>query len=120
MADGKSQYRSLVFNLKDEKNSAFRQAILRRELSAVTVAGMNSTEMANPDIQKEKLAVETKHLDRINSSNHKRQGNRTTMLTCGKCKQSDCIYYEMQTASGDEPSTKFVTCNVCGNNWKFR
>jgi transcription elongation factor S-II len=40
-------------------------------------------------------------------------------FTCRKCKSKDCSYYQMQTRSADEPMTTFVTCENCGNRWKF-
>jgi transcription elongation factor S-II len=43
------------------------------------------------------------------------------MFRCGKCKQTQTRYYQMQTRSADEPMTTFVTCVFpgCGNKWKF-
>ena len=40
-------------------------------------------------------------------------------FTCRKCKSKDCTYYQMQTRSADEPMTTFITCENCGNRWKF-
>ena len=40
-------------------------------------------------------------------------------FTCRKCKSNDCSYYQMQTRSADEPMTTFITCQNCGNRWKF-
>lgn len=40
-------------------------------------------------------------------------------FTCRKCKSKDCSYYQMQTRSADEPMTTFITCENCGNRWKF-
>ena len=37
---------------------------------------------------------------------------------CFKCKKRKCSYYQMQTRSADEPMTTFVTCLLCGNNWR--
>jgi len=46
-------------------------------------------------------------------------GTKTTQFRCGKCNQRDTNYSQMQTRSADEPMTTFVTCNNCGNKWKF-
>ena len=43
----------------------------------------------------------------------------TNQFQCGKCRQRQCTYYQMQTRSADEPMTTFVTCVNCGNRWKF-
>ena len=37
---------------------------------------------------------------------------------CFKCKKRKCSYYQMQTRSADEPMTTFVTCLLCGSNWR--
>ena len=44
----------------------------------------------------------------------------TDIFTCGKCKEKRCTYYQLQTRSGDESMTTFVTCinPKCGNRWK--
>lgn len=42
----------------------------------------------------------------------------TDEFKCFKCMQRRCTYYQLQTRSADEPMTTFVTCLVCGNNWK--
>lgn len=41
------------------------------------------------------------------------------ILKCGKCKSYKTTYYEMQTRSADEPTSKFCTCHNCGNKWRF-
>lgn len=38
---------------------------------------------------------------------------------CGKCKTYKTTYYQLQTRSADEPMTTFVTCQNCGNKWKY-
>jgi transcription elongation factor S-II len=45
-------------------------------------------------------------------------GFQTEMFQCGKCKERNASYYQMQTRSADEPMTTFVTCLKCGNKWK--
>ena len=42
----------------------------------------------------------------------------TDEFQCFKCKKRNCVYYEMQTRSADEPMTTFVNCLNCGNKWK--
>jgi DNA-directed RNA polymerase subunit M/transcription elongation factor TFIIS len=41
------------------------------------------------------------------------------ILKCGKCKSYKTTYYEMQTRSADEPTSKFCTCHNCGHKWRF-
>lgn len=47
-----------------------------------------------------------------------KKGQETDMFQCGKCKKRKCSYYELQTRSGDESMTIFISCLVCGNRWR--
>jgi DNA-directed RNA polymerase subunit M/transcription elongation factor TFIIS len=40
------------------------------------------------------------------------------MITCSRCKSKKVSYYELQTRSGDEASTLFMNCLICGKKWK--
>ena len=40
------------------------------------------------------------------------------MITCTRCKGKKVSYYELQTRSGDEASTLFMNCLICGKKWK--
>ena len=42
----------------------------------------------------------------------------TSMYRCRKCQSRECHYFGLQTRSGDEPMTIFVTCLNCGNRWR--
>jgi len=42
----------------------------------------------------------------------------TDQYYCHKCKERKCVYYQIQIRSSDEPMTTFISCLVCGNNWK--
>lgn len=44
----------------------------------------------------------------------------TDQFTCWKCKKNRCVFYELQTSSGDESTTIFISCLSCGNRWKTR
>ena len=41
------------------------------------------------------------------------------MLRCSKCKSRNTDFYEKQTRSADEPTTKFAQCFNCGARWRF-
>ena len=42
----------------------------------------------------------------------------TERFTCRKCRNRRCSYFQLQTRSGDEPITTFVTCLECDNRWR--
>ena len=42
----------------------------------------------------------------------------TNQFKCPRCKQCQATYVQVQTRSADEPMTTFITCQVCGKQWK--
>lgn len=49
------------------------------------------------------------------------EGNKsmaTDQFQCKRCGKRECIYYELQTRSADEPMTIFIQCVNCGKHWR--
>jgi DNA-directed RNA polymerase subunit M/transcription elongation factor TFIIS len=46
-------------------------------------------------------------------------GIRTNEYKCGRCKEKNCTYYQLQVRCSDEPMTTFINCLNCGNRWSF-
>lgn len=59
-------------------------------------------------------------LERDKSLFHEDFQAATDQFTCYKCKKNKCVFYELQTSSGDESTTIFISCLSCGNRWKTR
>lgn len=113
----KNRIRSRIANLKDPKNPILRTNFRIGAISAARLATMTAEEMANDEIKqlREKFMKEA-----INDAQLAHvQGTKTDLLKCGKCKNRNCTYNQLQTRSSDEPMTTFVMCNECGNRWKF-
>ena len=104
--------RTIMFNLN--KNDALLQQIKNKEIKPHKLAFMTHQEM-NPD--KWTPLIEDKKIRDKNMYNPQIDAN-TDNFTCGKCKSKRCSYYQLQTRSGDEPMTTFVTCIDCGSRWK--
>lgn len=113
----KSKCRSLIFNLKDKKNTGLRRRVLMGELSGDVLVTLSSEELANEEKQQEMHNIKQKKLQECERG--QTAAATTDQFTCGRCKQNKCIYYQMQTRSADEPMTTFVTCTNCNNRWKF-
>lgn len=75
-----------------------------------------SHEELYPEIWEDILLKNKKKMD-ILQNNSVQKG--TSMFKCGKCKERNCTYFQLQTRSADEPMTTFVTCLNCNNRWKF-
>lgn len=46
-------------------------------------------------------------------------GIRTNEYKCGRCKEKNCTYYQLQVRCSDEPMTTFINCLNCGHRWSF-
>lgn len=113
----KAKYRSLMFNLKDQKNPDFRRKVLLGHVKAERLVNMSTAEMASNERRQENKKLEEKALFEC-----ERGGPRqatTDQFKCGRCGQRKTTYYQMQTRSADEPMTTYVTCVNCNNRWKF-
>lgn len=113
----KNRIRSRVANLKDPKNPSLKSNFLNGAITAAKLAKMTPEEMASDEMKKirEKFVKEAINDAQLATV----QGTKTDLLKCGKCKNRNCTYNQIQTRSADEPMTTFVLCNVCGNRWKF-
>lgn len=69
-----------------------------------------------PDLW-EKILLENKK--KMDSLQKETQTKGTSMFKCNKCKERNCVYFQLQTRSADEPMTTFVTCLNCNTRWKF-
>lgn len=113
----KNQVRSRVFNLKDKKNPALRVNVLMGLIQPEKIAVMTADEMASDELKMMRMAAAKQGMDAAQLAI--KEGTKTSLLKCGKCKKNNCTYHQMQTRSADEPMTTFVLCNECGNRWKF-
>lgn len=113
----KTKYRELAMNICDRNNPDLRSMILSGELSVYSLLHKPITELASKAVKQEREA-EQKELWEARRTDLDMNKGTTDAFRCGKCKQSKCTYYQMQTRSADEPMTTFVRCVNCGNRWK--
>jgi len=65
----------------------------------------------------EDLILKNKRKMELLLKDQNQKGSST--FKCGKCKEYNCTYFQLQTRSADEPMTTFVLCLSCNNRWKF-
>lgn len=107
-------------------NQALRESVLRRDVSPSDLARMTDAEFAT-DAVRVMLAAAVKAREEAREMDwlDKRRGDIIKALgqeecegeyTCSnpKCRSRKTSYYLMQTRSGDEPMTVFITCHACG------
>jgi len=109
---------SLYNNLDKEsyvKNSNFLNNVINNDINIDDIAFLSPQE-----INKEHWK---KYMDKQNATDEflysRTVGTRTNEYKCGRCKERNCTYYQLQVRSSDEPMTTFVNCLNCGNRWSF-
>ncbi|WCJ27855.1 Transcription elongation factor TFIIS [Euphorbia peplus] len=113
----KTKYRSVMFNIKDQKNPDFRRKVLLGEVKPERIINMSVEEMASDQRQQENNQIKEKALFDCERAGAPKA--TTDQFKCGRCGQRKTTYYQMQTRSADEPMTTYVTCVNCNNHWKF-
>jgi len=111
----KLYYMKVMGNIKLNKNKDYVLNKLKYGYFAPEkLASMESTHLY-PELWEEIIVKNRKKMDFFSK---KEMATGTSIFTCGKCKQKNCTYFQMQTRSADEPMTTFVTCLNCDKRWK--
>jgi transcription elongation factor S-II len=112
----KKNYIKVVGNIHSNNNSKFVLNKLKYGIwDPEKIVSMKSQELY-PELWEEIILKNKKKMELLSIEN---KGQGTAMFKCGKCKERNCTYYQMQTRSADEPMTTFVTCLTCSNRWRF-
>ena len=108
---------SLYDNLNKKgyiKNKRLLTRLKKKEFEASKLAFMSPQDLFPENWMKE--------IDELNKINSKAWEDRIELATdefqCNRCKKRLCAYYELQTRSGDEAMTCFITCLNCGKRWR--
>ena len=113
----KYKYYNIIMNI-NPNNSIHNNYLLKKiqndEIDMKEIAFMSHQQLF-PNLWKKLIQKKIKIDENMYETN---MSSSTDEFKCFKCMQSRCSYYQLQTRSADEPMTTFVTCMVCGNNWK--
>ena len=107
-----TRFRSVLNNLK--LSPYLMTQINDKKIKPHQIAYMSHYEMA-PEIWDTLITDKQERDKNIYDVQHKINSE----FKCGRCKENNCSYYQLQTRSADEPMTTFVSCQTCGNRWKF-
>lgn len=110
--------RSIIFNLKNPKNTSFYEKVVNGEISTRTIANLTPEEIypelwapiLKKQVENERRMLKNKGLLLENAADGCYQ--------CSKCKCKKIDYYSVQTRSADEPMTVYFTCLNCFKRWK--
>lgn len=93
-------------------NSYLLGRVLSGEVEAYTVAFLDATQLNAPllaRIVREKETRDTHDRDKFMAT--------SALFECPVCRATRATFHQLQTRSGDEGSTVFLTCMECGNKW---
>lgn len=112
----KKNYNKVYSNVYTNKNSDFVLGKIKYGLwEPASIISMSPHELY-PDIWEEIIVKNARKMELLAKE---KDVKGTDMFKCGKCRERNCTYFQMQTRSADEPMTTFVTCLNCSNRWKF-
>ena len=110
-----NKQKSLYTNLLDSSyvdNPTLKKR-MKKEIKPGTLALMTPQEL-HPEHWKADLDEKSR---RQKMQFETRKEMATDMFQCGRCKKWETTYYELQTRSGDESMTCFITCVNCNKKW---
>ena len=97
------------------KNNTFLERLYEKDFDLYDIAFLTPQEIHKDHWKK--------YLDRQSANDEflysRTAGIRTNEYKCGRCKERNCTYYQLQVRCSDEPMTTFINCLNCGNRWSF-
>jgi transcription elongation factor S-II len=105
----------LILDAMKKNTNGIVHGLLSQEYSLIQVAEMTDDDLNSEyyfEINQKKSDLYQKEL------NGNKSQATTDLFECKKCKKRQCVYYELQTRSADEPMTKFIKCCNCGFQWR--
>lgn len=108
--------RSIIWNIKNEKNPGFKESIQNGTLDVKNIAFMLPWEIF-PELYKPIFELRDARERNTLDFNNEEYATETD-FKCSKCKSRKCTYYSLQTRSADEPMTNYFTCLSCNAKWK--
>jgi len=109
--------RSVFSNIHPEspvKNHRLLARVVEGEFKLCDIPSMSSYEM----FPEKWFELKDKLLQREQKILEGNKSRATDQFKCRRCHKRECTYYELQTRSGDEPMTIFITCLNCGKEWR--
>lgn len=109
--------RSVLSNIHPRspvKNTRLFMRVLDGEFKLSDIPFMSSYEM----FPENWFELKNKLIQREQKILEGNKSRATDQFKCRRCNKRECTYYELQTRSGDEPMTIFITCLNCGKEWR--
>jgi transcription elongation factor S-II len=115
--DYKDRSRLLLANLRDVKNTDFRESLIDGYIEPKSLPTLTQAEMSSKQVQK--ALAETADYQLQSRKTDLGGGQGVDMFPCPKCKGRNTSFFQKQTRSADEPMTIFCTCLLCRQKWRI-
>ena len=109
--------RGVISNIHPEspvKNTRLLMRVKEGEFELSAIPFMSTYEM----FPEKWFLLKDKLLQREQKILEGNKSRATDQFKCRRCQKRECVYYELQTRSADEPMTIFITCLNCGKEWR--
>jgi transcription elongation factor S-II len=111
----RAQARSIAFNLKDEKNAAFRLKLLLGHIEPDQMAKLTAEDMASDATRSLRERIRYESMKAVDiETNGKTDGSAKGMFECEKCQSGDTISFQIPSGKPDTAPTIVVVCAACG------
>ena len=114
--------RTLIFNLRDPKNSTLKEKVRSMEIPPHDLAVLDTKELASAIVKTQRDVIQKQNMQARRTDYQMELMQKSTagkgFFTCKKCHSKNTTYFQMQTRGADEPMTNFITCLDCKNKWK--
>lgn len=104
------KYNDIIFNLKN--STYLKNKISNKQIDIALIPYLQPYELN----EQYWIKLIEKNNNKIKVKENKKF---VTIYKCFKCGKNMCMTEDLQTASIDEPMTRFIYCLNCGNSWKL-
>lgn len=111
--------RQLLFNLKDSRNSQLRDRLLSGDLSAHTLVRMSSTDMANPQLVRQRKEWIRKRTHEVMRDREMEGFMETDLFECRSCGGTRTRYRQMRRKAIVDRTRIVILCLLCAYNWEL-
>lgn len=111
----KSKLNSILKNIDTKshiENNYLFDAIKSNTIDLINIAFLNNNELYPKNWENLIKIIENRN------ELNKDKVSYTNEFECFKCGKNETFIFQLQTRSGDEAMTTFITCKHCKNSWK--
>lgn len=111
--------RQLLFNLRDERNAALRERLLSGELPARSLVRMSGTDMANPQLVRQRKEWIKKRTFEVMRDERAADGYETDLFECRACGSARTRYRQWRRKAIVDRTRIVVICLRCPYRWEL-